>query len=42
LDNISNLWDLGLKDYKRPTLMQEDHLPPIHETGPTFTTDNPF
>ena len=42
LDNISNLWDLGLKDYKRPTLMQEDHLPPIHDTGPTFTTDNPF
>lgn len=42
LDNISNLWDLGLKEYERPTLMQEEHLPPIHDTGPTFTADNPF
>lgn len=42
LDNISNLWDLGLKDYKRPTLMKEDHLPPVQDTEPTFTADNPF
>jgi len=42
LDNISNLWDLGLKDYKRPTLIEEDHLPPIHDASPTITTDNSF
>ncbi len=42
LDNISNLWDLGLKNYKRPTLIEEDHLPPIHDTSPTITTDNSF
>jgi hypothetical protein len=42
LDNISNLWDLGLKEYKRPTRLQEKHLPPIHDTGPTFTADNQF
>ena len=28
LDNICNLWDLGLKEYERPTLIQEGHRPP--------------
>ena len=42
LDNISNLWDLGLKKYERPTLMQEQHLCSQEKTAPTFTKEIPF
>ncbi len=42
LDNISNLWDLGLKEYERPTLMQEGHRPPTDNIAPTFTAEIPF
>jgi len=42
LDNIRNLWDLGLKKYERPTFMQEEHFCSQEKTAPTFTEEIPF
>ena len=42
LDNISNLWDLGLKKYERTALVQENCFSSVHRADSTFTADNPF
>jgi len=42
LDNIDNLWNLGLKKYERLTLTQEEHLCSQENTATTFTEEIPF